>query len=203
MSISQIKILELLSARMFHDLAGPIGAIHNSIEFLEEDNNPVIKEKAIKIVKSSSDEAIIRLKFFRYAYGNVDDNEVSLHDIKPLIQDFLIDKRFKLSWEETLDKPVNSYIAKIIMNFIVIASMALIQGGSLNITHNNEGVKIVFQDKNVILSEDTKSLLKGDLTHITLTSTNIQIYYTYLMIQAAKAKITINKITDGVEFIIA
>ena len=44
--VTTVKLLELMSARIFHDLAGPIGAINNSVDFFE-DNNPIIKEKAM------------------------------------------------------------------------------------------------------------------------------------------------------------
>jgi len=86
--IDQIKLLELMSARMFHDLAGPIGAINNSLEFFDEENEN-IRNKAVEITKSSSAEAVLRLKFFRQAYGILNDKEVSVADIEALIEEFL------------------------------------------------------------------------------------------------------------------
>ena len=199
--VTTIKLLELISARMFHDLAGPIGAINNSIEFLEEED-PLIKEKALQLMKSSAHESILRLKFFRQAYGGLSDNEIHLSTVFALAQEFTENSKITLNWiaEEEI---INSYLAKVILNFVIIALNGMIQGGILSIDNKNDKITIILEGKNIIFNEDTKLLLEGDLKHISLSSANIQIYYTYLMLQSAKAKLTINKTTDALQFIIA
>ena len=197
--ISQIKLLELMSARMFHDLAGPVGAINNSIEFFEEDN-PVIKEKALQIIKSSSHEAILRLKFFRQAYGTINDTEVHLNDVKPLINEFLENTKLKLEWADNDQVSVDSYISKVILNLAIIALSSMIYGGSLEVNHTHTKLKVTFVGKNLIFTEDTKALLEGDTSRVTLSSANIQIYYTHMMIKTAKASLSIKKTVDKLEF---
>ncbi len=197
--ISQIKLLELMSARMFHDLAGPVGAINNSIEFFEEDN-PVIKEKALQIIKSSANEAVLRLKFFRQAYGTINDTEVHLNDVKPLINEFLENTKCKLSWNDDDQISVNSYISKVILNLVIIALSSMIYGGLLEVSYTAARLKITFAGKNLIFTEDSKALLEGDLSHVTLSSANIQIYYTHMMIETAKARLAIKKSADALEF---
>jgi histidine phosphotransferase ChpT len=196
--VESIKLLELMSARMFHDLAGPVGAVNNSIDFLEEDN-PAIKEKALKLVKVSSHEAILRLKFFRQAYGNLGDNEINLNIIHDLINDFIENSKVTLNWQAE-DINVGSYIAKTILNFVIIALASMIQGGILIIEHQPDQLKITFQANNIIFSQETKFLLTGDLSYINLSSANIQIYYTYMMLKEAKANLKINQSAEKLEF---
>ena len=62
MMTDDIKLAELLCARFSHDLAGPIGAINNGVEFLSEENS-VIKEQAIDLIKTSAVQAVSRLQF--------------------------------------------------------------------------------------------------------------------------------------------
>lgn len=199
--VDVIKLLELMSARMFHDLAGPIGAVNNSIEFFEEDN-PLIKEKALQIIKSSSHEAILRLKFFRQAYGTVNDNKTHLSDIESLIGEFLENTKLSLSWNNNEEIMVNSYIAKSVLNFTIIAASALIYGGVLDINFSNNAVIISAKGEKFVFTESTRSLLEGDISGVKLASSNIQIYYTYMMIENSKAKLSINQTDEELTFVL-
>lgn len=198
--ITTIKLLELMSARMFHDLAGPIGAVNNSVEFLEEDNQH-IKDKALKIIKSSASESIVRLKFFRQAYGTVGDKEVHLEDFIPLIKEFLISTKIKIECEFNSDA-IDYYMAKVMLNLIIISSSCLIYGGVIKIIQLDNGIKILFQNENFLFNDDISFILNGDLSNITLSSANIQIYYTHLIIKEASATLTITKHKDELEFLI-
>ncbi len=195
-----IKLLELMSARMFHDLAGPVGAIHNSTEFFEEDNQD-IREKALSIVKSSSHEAILRLKFFRQAYGNFGDTEMHLSATEALIEDFLENKKIKLDWKAEIEA-VDSYLGKVILNFVIISLSTIIQDGLLSIECKKDKIKIAMKGNHLIFNDETKYLLEGDLKYNQLSSANIQTYYTYMMIKAAKAKLSVKKQKEEIEFIL-
>lgn len=198
---NNIKILELMSARMFHDLAGPVGAVNNSLEFFEEENES-IRAKALEIVKSSSNEAILRLKYFRQAYGPINEDEVALNEMLPVIQEFIEKGRLELKCPTDANIIVTGSIAKIILNFVVIAMGAMIYGGVLEIIPNGTGVKIKFIGKDLILNDETTALLSGDMNHISLSSANIQVYYLHMIISNAKHNLTINKAANEVEFII-
>lgn len=197
--IEQIKLLELMSARMFHDLAGPIGAVNNSLEFFEE-ANPEIRNKALEITRSSSAEAVLRLKFFRQAYGLLNDKEVAVVDILELANEFLAKTKVKLVWNNLNIKEINTLDAKIILNFIIIALGSMIYGGVLDILYNNEEFKINFNGNNLIFSDENKSLLSGNINKTVVSSSNIQIYYTYMIIDNMQYKLTINQTNNSIEF---
>ncbi|MCT4634804.1 MAG: histidine phosphotransferase family protein [Rickettsiales bacterium] len=199
--VDQIRLLELMSARMFHDLAGPIGAVNNSLEFFEEENQE-IRDKALGVVKSSSNEAILRLKYFRQAYGPVNDQEISLRDALPLVEEFLEKTKVTLICSNDNNIIISSSFNKLIMNIVIIAVGAMIYGGDLEIIATKEELKITLKGKDLILSDETISLLKGDLSYINLSSANIQIYYTHMVMNDAKYSITINKTSSTAEFII-
>ncbi len=71
-----IRVLELLTARLCHELSGPITAINNGVELLaEEDPDPGLWpgasfiRDAVALVSQSARCAGSRLQFYRFAYG--------------------------------------------------------------------------------------------------------------------------------------
>jgi histidine phosphotransferase ChpT len=63
-----LRVIELLAARLCHDLISPVSAIGNGAELLGEDDPDFVRE-AVALVGSSAREANVRLQFFRFAYG--------------------------------------------------------------------------------------------------------------------------------------
>src|ERR1700733_3000865 len=62
------RVLELLSARLCHDLAGPIAAIGNGAELLDDDD-PEFAKQAAALIGASAGTAAKRLQLFRFVYG--------------------------------------------------------------------------------------------------------------------------------------
>ncbi len=195
--VDNLKILELMSARMFHDLAGPIGAINNSLEFFESpEGDHAIREKALEIVRSSSDEAILRLKYFRQAYGPINEEDVAISDLSPVIGEFVARSKIHLICKDN-KAIISCYMAKILLNFGIIGLHCMIYGGDLEITPGVDQTQIKFTGKNLILNDHTVSLLQGDLSFITLNSSNIQIYYTYLTLSKANLTLSLERNGDN------
>src|SRR4051794_6131459 len=63
-----LRVVELLAARLCHDLISPVAAIANGAELLGEDDPDFVRE-AVALVGNSAREANARLQFFRFAYG--------------------------------------------------------------------------------------------------------------------------------------
>jgi histidine phosphotransferase ChpT len=63
-----IRVCELLAARLCHDLAGPIAAIGNGAELLD-DEDPDFVRQAGTLIGDSAGTAAKRLQLFRLIYG--------------------------------------------------------------------------------------------------------------------------------------
>jgi histidine phosphotransferase ChpT len=63
-----LRVLELLAARLCHDLIGPVAAISNGVELLGEDDPEFVRD-AVALVGDSARKANTRLQFYRFAYG--------------------------------------------------------------------------------------------------------------------------------------
>ena len=72
-----LRVLELLTARLCHELSGPIAAINNGVELLAEEDlalavdrpDPAFLQDAVALVGDSARRARSRLQFYRFAYG--------------------------------------------------------------------------------------------------------------------------------------
>jgi len=63
-----MRVLELLASRLCHDLAGPIAAIGNGAELLD-DEDPDFVRQAATLIGDSAGTASKRLQLFRFVYG--------------------------------------------------------------------------------------------------------------------------------------
>jgi histidine phosphotransferase ChpT len=63
-----LRVLELLAAKLCHDLIGPVSAIANGVELLGEDDPDFVRD-AVALVDESARKANRRLQFYRFAYG--------------------------------------------------------------------------------------------------------------------------------------
>jgi histidine phosphotransferase ChpT len=63
-----MRVLELLAARLCHDFAGPIAAIGNGAELLDDDDPDFVRQAAT-LIGESAGTAARRLQLFRFVYG--------------------------------------------------------------------------------------------------------------------------------------
>ena len=68
------NITALVTARMCHDLASPIGAVGNGVELVELAGKTLGQEG--ELVKASVSAAAAKLKLFRIAYGQFHSEEI-------------------------------------------------------------------------------------------------------------------------------
>lgn len=63
-----LRVVQLLAARLCHDLIGPVAAIANGVELLAEDDTEFARD-AIALITDSARNAGAKLQFFRFVYG--------------------------------------------------------------------------------------------------------------------------------------
>ncbi|WP_280515094.1 histidine phosphotransferase family protein [Candidatus Liberibacter africanus] len=142
-NLSSTDLVALLCSRICHDIISPIGAIHNSLELLDEVG---IEDEAMELMRVSSQNAISRLKFIRLAFGYSGSNNSSmcLQEIEQVIKDFTsIDKRVQVSWKSDR-KDITRQRAKILLNVFMIACYSLPRGGDVKISVQDSGAENIF-----------------------------------------------------------
>src|SRR6202048_1028314 len=92
-----LRVLELLSARLCHELSGPIAAISNGVELLAEEDpgvgsslNPAFLHDAVALVSESARRARFRLQFYRFAYGFSSGSTIAGPAAQEIVAGFLV-----------------------------------------------------------------------------------------------------------------
>ena len=89
--MNDIEFSALMVSRVCHDLVGPLGAVVNGLEVLEDERDAAMREDALKLVTSSANQALARIQFMRIAFGAAGSAgaELDLGEIGRLIEGLL------------------------------------------------------------------------------------------------------------------
>lgn len=130
---SNLQLAALMCSRLCHDLVGPIGAVSNGAELLEEADAELASDAHALIAKSAG-QAVRRLRFYRLAFGaNASANtdwQTAMQTAEPMFKDAGI----ALSWSgevEGEDAARAGLITKFALNLVLLAAAGLPRGGSL------------------------------------------------------------------------
>ena len=184
--ISEIKLAEMLCTRLCHDLTGPIGAVNNGAEFLNEEGFDMQNE-AMQLVLSSAHEAVYRLQFYRQAYGRVNDHgEASLSEKRTLAQDFFSATKLKLDWPDShadaSGVSVSQKMSRLMLNLLIVMAGALIRGGTIAVrvseTPESREFTLEGNGETVKFDPETLSVLRGDADPSLLTPKTCQAFLT-------------------------
>ncbi len=134
---NSIRLSELLSARICHDLAGPAGAIANGAELLG-DSDPALAQEASSLLAGSADQLAARLRFFRASFGWEGGAPASAAEAAIIANDFFKPlpgqaARLAISFEPPPDESGKPFL-KILLNMILLMSETLPRGGRVKVS---------------------------------------------------------------------
>src|SRR6476620_5631585 len=92
-----LRVLELLTARLVHELVSPIGAINNGVELLGEVDPDFVRD-AVELIGQSGRRAGKRLQFYRFAYGTAPTANVSGPEPGELVAGLLDGGKVACDW---------------------------------------------------------------------------------------------------------
>ena len=127
-----LRVVELLSSRLCHDLVGPVGAVNNGLELLEDGIDDMGPE-AMKLAAESGARAARSLQYFRFAYGMAGSRVGGkLDELRDLAAGFFGNEKVKLSWPaQDVPAEVPEDLGKLLLNMLLIGAEALPMGGGL------------------------------------------------------------------------
>lgn len=145
-----LETLEIFSARICHDLVGPVGAIANGVELLSEGGGAADPE-VVDLIAGSARSASRRLQFFRTAFGagNTVSGAQPLDGARGLATAYFADGKLRLNWPPTsaaVDARCDRRAARLVLNLLLVAADCLPRGGVLDVSAATDpagGVAIV------------------------------------------------------------
>jgi histidine phosphotransferase ChpT len=167
----EIRLAELMCARLCHDLAGPAGAVANGAELLDEDDPETVRE-AGQLMAGAAAQIAHRLRFMRAAFGWEGGAARSAEEAFQIASDFLAPLagqpgRFSLAATGLQAAPQDA--ARLLLLLVLFASEALPRGGAIAVSATPGQISVEASGKGAALGEDLSRL--ADLPAPTPTAT--------------------------------
>jgi histidine phosphotransferase ChpT len=194
--MNEIEFSALMVSRVCHDLVGPMGAVINGLEVLEDERDPAMREDAIKLVSSSAAQALARIQFMRIAFGAAGSAgaELDLGEIGRLIAGLLEGGKVKLDWQAPHVYWAKDW-AKLLMNAALLGADSLPRGGTVTVTAGEDAkapsFKVVAAGTVARLSEEVAQILKGEQVQGPVDARAIQPHLTYRLSRTVNAGLAV------------
>ena len=204
--MSDLDFSAFLVSRVCHDLVGPLGAVVNGLEVLEDERDAAMRADALKIVTSSAAQALARLQFLRIAFGAAGSAgaELDLGEVGRLAFGLLSGGKVTLQWETPRVNWPKDW-AKLVMNAVLIASDCLPRGGTVRIETSADpavfGFKIVATGQNARIVADVERALHGEVAEETYDARGVQPCLTYRLAKKLNAGLTMSAREGEVELV--
>ncbi len=199
MENTALTLSQLLMTRFCHDITGPVGAVNNGVEFLEEGAG--MDAQAMELIAGSATEALARIQFYRYAYGILKESgPVDVQEKKELIEAFYAPSKVQVTWNDVASG-LDTKDCQILFNLLLIIAATLLRGGEATITVHHEAehidaVVITGVGELVKLDEQIQQTLTAKDLPQPDTKT-VQAYYTRRLIEQLQGTLNLTMQEDS------
>ena len=131
---SDLELAALISSKICHDVINPVGAIHNGLEILDEDDNADAQRYALEMIRNVTAQASARLQFARFAFGAAGSagSLIDLSMAAQVSQGYVGMGKHKLIWPNAVGTMTKDRV-KLLLNMIASAITALPRGGDIEV----------------------------------------------------------------------
>jgi histidine phosphotransferase ChpT len=203
-TMSEIEFAALLVSRVCHDLVGPLGAVVNGMEVLEDERDPAMRADAIKLVTMSADQALARIQFMRIAFGAAGSAgaELDLSEIGRLATGLLEGGKINLQWNAPRLYWPKDW-AKLLMNATLLAADCLPRGGMVTVETSADpqapSFHIRAQGLNARVTEEVDRSIKGESANV--DARHVQPFLTHKLSRTVNAALSVMPMEGAVEII--
>ena len=181
-----LRVLELLTARLCHELIGPIAAINNGVELLADESvlvrgepDPGFARDAISLIGDSASRAASRLQFYRFAYGY---HGASMVGSPPneLASRFFEKTQIACDYGENI-RALPLDWQRLACNLLLTGAEVLSRGGNLVLAAARDGLDVEATGEFTPMSPETSAALLLATAVAALTPRSVQAYFTGLL----------------------
>src|SRR6516164_5615014 len=190
-----LRVLELLTARLCHELIGPIAAINNGVELLADDpvlargeSDPDFVHDAIALVGDSASRAASRLQFYRFAYGYSHGGSMVGSPPNELASRFFEKTRIACDYGESI-RALPLDWQRLACNLLLTGAEALSRGGNLVLAGGSAGLDVEAIGDFAVLSPEMGAALSLATPIAALNPRTVQAYFTGLLAQTMGSRL--------------
>ena len=131
---TDLELAALISSKICHDVIGPVGAIYNGLEILDEDDDEEAKNYALDVIRNVTEQASARLQFARFAFGAAGSAGamIDLGTAEQISRGFIGKGKHNLIWR-TVPGHMGKDKVKLLLNLVASAITALPRGGEIEV----------------------------------------------------------------------
>ncbi|MGD9783217.1 MAG: histidine phosphotransferase family protein [Hyphomicrobiaceae bacterium] len=131
---TDLELAALISSKICHDVIGPVGAIYNGLEILDEDGDAESKTYALDVIRNVTEQASARLQFARFAFGASGSagSQIDLGMAEQISRGFIATGKHRLNWRGLPGYMVKDKV-KLLLNLLAAAMTALPRGGDIDV----------------------------------------------------------------------
>jgi histidine phosphotransferase ChpT len=123
-----VRLVELMCARLCHDLGGLIGTVDNAIDMVSEDTG---ENEIVAFAASAARALAERLRLMRAAWGQ-DLDALTLPELLALVSGPLAARRVGVDTRSLApDCVFPSPVARVVLNLVLLAADCLTKGGTI------------------------------------------------------------------------
>lgn len=201
---TDLELAALISSKICHDVIGPVGAIYNGLEILDEDDNAEAQSYALEVIRNVTEQASARLQFARFAFGAAGSagSVIDLGTAEQISRGFVGNGKHRLSWKLPPGQMAKDQV-KLLLNLIASAVTALPRGGEINVAMAGTLAAPAFilrcQGAGARPPQHLAEFVSGGPVP-RLDAMSIQAYYTWRLATTSGMQIQIHK--DGADIIL-
>ncbi len=202
---TDLELAALISSKICHDVIGPVGAIYNGLEILNEDDDAEAKTYALTVIRNVTEQASARLQFARFAFGAAGSagSLIDLGTAEQISRGFIGTGKHKLLWQGFPGHMAKDKV-KLLLNLLAVSVTALPRGGEIEMlmSGTTEAPNFVIRCRGTAARppQHLAEFIAGEGLPA-LDAMTIQAYYTWRLAQAAKMTLSILK--DGPDILLS
>jgi histidine phosphotransferase ChpT len=193
-------------SRVCHDLVGPLGAVVNGLEVLEDERDAAMRDDALKLVASSANQALARIQFMRIAFGAAGSAgaELDLNEVGRLVNGLLEGGKVTLEWNVPQAYWAKDW-AKLLMNATLLGADCLPRGGVVRVDAGADAsvpsFKVRATGTHIRLADEVERSIRGEQAVSAVDARGIQPFLTHKLSRAVNAGLTIRSEDGAVELV--
>lgn len=199
---TDLDLSALVASKICHDVIGPVGAIYNGLEILDEDDDADAQSYALEVIRNVTKQASARLQFARFAFGASGSAgaQIDLAMAQQISEGFVGDGKHKLTW---VGQPghMEKNKVKLLLNLIAISISALPRGGEITSTIVGDltapEFELVCRGAGARAPQHLTEFVSGQ-NQPPLDALSIQAYYTWRLANTAEMALQIFKNGDDI-----
>jgi histidine phosphotransferase ChpT len=205
---TDLELAALISSKICHDVIGPVGAIYNGLEILNEDDDAEARNYALDVIRNVTEQASARLQFARFAFGAAGSagSQIELGTAEQISRGLMGQgkhSKHKLAWRGMPGQMVKDKV-KLLLNLVASAVTALPRGGDIEVAISGSLDRPSFMLRCKGTAARPPQYLSdyvagGQVPQ--LDALSIQAYYTWRL--AASARMRLDIVKDGADVILS